>query len=162
MDRKPRDDGRSRLARAKGYKPSRPWGMLVAANSLPILVALVVGGLWWKGTIKFVPGSKTVIPSLVVLGVALVVLVVIAWIIAPALLPMVKRTREFVDRNLTLLFKGNLIGAPLRLILVVSGIAAYGVLWANLLVLALLALVDIAAILTSLVVFVREVWKAKG
>jgi hypothetical protein len=136
--------------------------MLVAANSLPILAMLVVGGLWWKGTIKFVPGSETVIPSLVVLGVALAVLVVIAWIIAPTLLPMVKRTREFVDRNLTLLFKGSVLGAPLRLVLVVAGVAAYGVLWANLVVLALLALIDVAAILTALVVFVREVWKAKG
>ncbi len=156
-DRKP-----GRIARAKGHVASRPWGMLVVANALPIMVALAVGVMWAKGSIEFTPGSEKVLPSLIVLGVTLVLLVVIAWIIAPALFPLVKRTREFVDRNLALMLKGGPAAVPLRLVSVVAGLVAYGVLWANLVVLGLLAVVDVAAIIASLVVFVREVLKAGG
>ncbi len=166
MAKSSRDDRRDRkpgrIARAKARAPSRPWGVLVAANALPVMIALIVGVLWAKGSIEFAPGSENVLPSLIVLGVTLVLLVVIAWIIAPALFPMVKRTREFVDRNITLMLRGGPGAISLRLVYVIAGVVAYGVLWANLVVLGLLVLVDVAAIIASFTVFVREVLKAKG
>lgn len=157
-----RDGKRSHLSRAKEGIESRPWGVLIAANALPIMAVLVIGTLWAKGTIEFVPEAKKVWPSLIVLGLTLVILVVIAWIIAPALFPLLRRTRESLDRNLRLMRSGGPVMIPLRLLLIILGTMAYGVLWANLVVLGLLAVVDVAAILASLAVFVREVLRAKG
>ena len=136
--------------------------MLVVANALPIMIAIGIGILYSRGTIEFVPGAEKVVPSLVALGATLVILLVITWVIAPALFPLVKRTREFADRNLDLVARGSMFEAPVRLALAVVGLAAYGVLWANVVLLGLLALVDVAAIIASLVVFAREVLRAKG
>ncbi len=70
--------------------------------------------------------------------------------------------KEFIDRNVAMIFKGSPMAIPGRLLFVSLGVVAYGVLWANLVVLTLLALVDVAAIIASMAVFVREVLRAKG
>ncbi len=151
-----------RIARAKSHVASRPWGVIVAANALPVMVALVVGVLWAKGSIEFAPGSVRVLPRLVVLGVTLAILGVIAWIIAPAVFGLGKRVRAFMIREVALMKSGSLLMVPFRAVLVLGGMAAYGVVWANLIVLGLLALVDVAAIIVSLVAFAQDVLSTGG
>ncbi len=166
MARSPRDDRRGgkagRIARAKSHVASRPWGVIIAANALPVMVALAVGVMWWKGSIEFAPGSARVLPRLVVLGVTLAILGVIAWIIAPAVFGLGKRVRAFMIGEVALMKSGSLLMVPFRAVLVLGGMAVYGVVWANIIVLGLLALVDIAAIIISLVVVARDVLSAGG
>ena len=53
---------RSRLAGAKARRASRPVWMLIAANSLPLVIFLAAGALYAKGSIEFVPGAGKVLP----------------------------------------------------------------------------------------------------
>jgi hypothetical protein len=132
------------------------------ANILPISAAAGLFVLHRRGRISFVPEAGRVVPSLVALGAGLALLLALTWVLMPALFPALRAAREFAARQRGLLLRGSPLMIPVRLVLFLVGHASALVLWANLAVVAALALLDVAAILVAFAVFVAEVVRAGG
>jgi len=153
---------RKRMERAKRPAGRQRWSVLLIANFLPITIALVVAVGYYQGRITFVPEASRVWPSLIVLGIGLAVLAGISWVLIPALLPAVRAVRVFVDRQAVRLLRDGILAFPARAVLLAAGIAAYGVLWANVVIVAVLLAADVIAVMMALGVFVIEALRARG
>ncbi len=157
MPEEKRDRGRRRLARFGARARSRPWAALAVANKLPLTAAAVVWIAYARGKITFVPGARSVLPILTALGIALAVLVFLCWIAAPLLPPAVAGVRGFIGRQSGAIARGGPVAFVVRFPPLVAGMLVYAALWFNALVLALLIVVDIVAIITTVAVLAREV-----
>jgi hypothetical protein len=148
---------RGRLSRAAARARSRPWAVLVLANTMPLAAGVWILWGWRTGRLSFVPGSEAVVPSLVLLAAALGALVVLAWIAAPLVLAAALSTRRFVASQARRMSSGGTASIVTRAPLLLAGAAVYALLWLNAALLALLVAADLAAIVVALVAFVSEV-----
>jgi hypothetical protein len=157
---KPRRGGR--VARFRQKARANPLATLLVANILPIIVVLCLGIAYANGSITFKPRASSVIPSLIFLVGSLVVLAVLAWIVAPLIVPAVRATSAFINRQTATMAEGGVLSFVGRFPLLVGGMILYAILWVNSFLVALLIAIDILAILAGLGLFIADVWRAQS
>jgi hypothetical protein len=151
-----------RLARFRRRAGSRPFVTLLVANILPLCIGAALAVSYYRGTISFLPGAESVLPSLVMLAATLVALVFLAWVVAPLLGPVVRGASEFVAAQRSAMARGGMVSFFSRLPLLFGGVLVHAVLVANAILVALLILLALAAAIGSLACFVIEIWQIKA
>jgi len=161
MGEGPRGRAGGRLARLRKTARRSPFLTLVAANVVPIAIAVALAVAWWRGSISFVPAAKNVIPSLIALGISIGLLALLAWIAAPVVFAAMRGAWGIVERQRSAAARGGLAGRIVRAPILVAAILAYAVLWLNALLVGLLVASGMLAVVVSFVAFVAEVWRAR-
>ena len=111
---------------------------------------------------RVVPEAGNVLPSVILLGLSLVVLVVLAWIVAPILMPAARAALDFIRHQKQAMKRGGMSEFAARLPFLVGGTLVYVVLWFNVCLVCALIIVDVLAVLGILTYFIMEVWHLKN
>lgn len=160
--RERRERRKGRMARLGARARSRPWAVLLVANMFPIAAAVFIIHGYRTGKISFLKGAEGVIPSLVLLVLALGALIFLTWIAAPLLMPAVAAVRDFIRRQSHAIARGGIAGVFTRFPALVAGLIIYAFLWINVILLASMVVANVLAILACLALFAWEVMRVWG